>query len=70
MYLLVNYYDHMKVIDLLNFAASFHSDVDKIRIDYLCNKFELDKNRKINELSFGNKKKYQLFKHYYIIQNY
>ena len=53
----VNYYDHMKVIDLLNFAASFHSDVDKIRIDYLCNKFELDKNRKINELSFGNKKK-------------
>lgn len=53
----VNYYDHMKVIDLLNFAASFHSDVDKIKIDYLCNKFELDKNRKINELSFGNKKK-------------
>lgn len=53
----VNYYDHMRVIDLLNFAASFHSDVDKIRIDYLCNKFELDKNRKINELSFGNKKK-------------
>lgn len=53
----VNYYDHMKVIDLLNFAASFHSDVDQDRIDYLCNKFELDKNRKINELSFGNKKK-------------
>ena len=53
----VNYYDHMKVIDLLNFAASFHNNVDQKRIDYLCNKFELDKNRKINELSFGNKKK-------------
>ncbi len=53
----VNYYDHMKVIDLLNFAASFHNNVDQDRIDYLCNKFELDKNRKINELSFGNKKK-------------
>ena len=53
----VNYYEHMKVIDLLNFAASFHDNVDSKRIKYLCDKFELQENKKINELSFGNKKK-------------
>ncbi|MDD3304902.1 MAG: ABC transporter ATP-binding protein [Bacilli bacterium] len=53
----VNYYDYMRVIDLLNFAASFHQNVDLGRIDYLCKKFNLDKTRKISELSFGNKKK-------------
>ncbi|MDD3048543.1 MAG: ABC transporter ATP-binding protein [Bacilli bacterium] len=53
----VNYYDYMKVRDLLLFAASFHKDIDLKRIDLLCEKFQLDQNKKISELSFGNKKK-------------
>lgn len=53
----VNYYDYMKVRDLLDFSASFHKDIDLKRIDELCEEFELDQNKKISELSFGNKKK-------------
>lgn len=53
----VNYYDYMKVRDLLEFASSFHEDIDYDRLDKLCRDFGLDQNRKINELSFGNKKK-------------
>lgn len=53
----VNYYEYMKVKDLLLFAASFNKLIDLKRIDDLCKYFELDQNRKIKELSFGNKKK-------------
>jgi ABC-2 type transport system ATP-binding protein len=53
----VSYYEYMKVIDLFNFAASFHKNIDPQRIDDLCKKFQLDKMRKISELSFGNRKK-------------
>lgn len=53
----VSYYDYMKVKDLLDFAVTFHNDIDVKRIDELCKLFELNKNKKISELSFGNKKK-------------
>lgn len=53
----VNYYDYMKVSDLLGFASSFHDNIDPERTKQLCSEFELDINKKISELSFGNKKK-------------
>ncbi|MFA5407507.1 MAG: ABC transporter ATP-binding protein [Bacilli bacterium] len=53
----VNYYDYMKVKDLLLYAASFSKTVDIKRIDELCKEFDLKKDKKISELSFGNKKK-------------
>ena len=53
----VFYYDNMKVIDLLNYSASFYGKTDKQRIRYLADVMDLDLNRKIEDLSYGNKKK-------------
>jgi ABC-2 type transport system ATP-binding protein len=53
----VNYYDNMKVIDLLNYSASFYKKDCSERIKELCLIMDLDSSRKIDELSYGNKKK-------------
>ncbi|CAH2214742.1 ABC transporter ATP-binding protein [Tepidibacter aestuarii] len=53
----VFYYDNMKVIDLLKYSASFYEKDCSKRIDYLANAMNLDLNKKIDDLSFGNKKK-------------
>ncbi len=51
------YYDKMKVIDLLKYSASFY-DIDCTdKIHELSKIMELDLNRKIEDLSYGNKKK-------------
>ena len=56
----VFYYDDMRVIDLLNYSASFYQ-VDKAkitsRIDELATLLDLDLHKKIDDLSYGNKKK-------------
>ena len=51
------YYDKMKVIDLLNYSASFYSKNCTKRIKELSDIMELDLNRRIEDLSYGNKKK-------------
>ncbi|MGI2336775.1 MAG: ABC transporter ATP-binding protein [Dehalogenimonas sp.] len=51
------YYENMKVIDLLNYSASFYKKDSTQRIKDLSERLELDLNRKIDELSYGNKKK-------------
>lgn len=51
------YYDKMKVIDLLRYSASFYNKECEERIEYLSEVMELDLNRKIQDLSYGNKKK-------------
>ncbi|MCX7922847.1 MAG: ABC transporter ATP-binding protein [Clostridia bacterium] len=53
----VNYYDDMKVKDLLAYSAKFYKKDCSMRIKDLSNIFELDLNKKIDELSYGNKKK-------------
>ena len=53
----VFYYDDMKVIQLLKYSASFYGPVDMDRLHYLANQMDLDLNRKIDDLSYGNKKK-------------
>lgn len=53
----VTYYPMMKVIDLFNYASLLGDICDNQRIEDLCTYFELDKNRLIKELSFGNRKK-------------
>jgi ABC-2 type transport system ATP-binding protein len=53
----VFYYDDMRVIDLLRYSASFY-DVDSTqRMDYLSDLMGLELNRRIRDLSYGNKKK-------------
>lgn len=53
----VFYYDGMRVKDLLNYSASFYKKDCKERIKTLAERMNLDLNRKIEDLSFGNKKK-------------
>ncbi|MFS8118678.1 MAG: ABC transporter ATP-binding protein, partial [Microcoleus sp.] len=56
----VFYYDSMKVIDLLEYSGSFYkkdSSVIKKRITELAALLDLDLKKKIDDLSYGNKKK-------------
>lgn len=53
----VFYYDNMKVIDLLKYSASFYKKDCSKRITELAEAMDLDLNKKIDDLSFGNKKK-------------
>lgn len=56
----VFYYDNMRVRDLLQYSASFYKkskhDMD-IRINELTSLLDLDPSKKIDDLSYGNKKK-------------
>jgi len=53
----VFYYDRMRVIDLLNYSASFYGKDCTKRIAELSDIMELDLKRRIDDLSYGNKKK-------------
>lgn len=53
----VFYYDNMKAIDLLKYSASFYDKDCTARIKELAEKLELDLNKKIEDMSLGNKKK-------------
>ncbi len=56
----VFYYDNMKVIDLLKYSASFYKKDSKLiakRIKELAKYLDLDLKKKIDDLSYGNKKK-------------
>ena len=65
----VFYYDNMKVIDLLNYSASFYKKDCSKRIKELAEIMDLDLNRKIDDLSLGNKKKVGLFRAFSMNQN-
>lgn len=53
----VFYYDGMRVIDLLKYSASFYKKDCTQRIKELADIMDLDLKKKIEDLSFGNKKK-------------
>jgi ABC-2 type transport system ATP-binding protein len=53
----VFYYDRMKVIDLLKYSASFYEKDCTQRLRDLAEIMELELNRRIDDLSYGNKKK-------------
>jgi len=53
----VFYYDNMKVKELLNYSASFYKKDCSQRIKELATRLDLDLNKKIDDLSYGNKKK-------------
>ena len=53
----VFYYENMKVIDVLKYSASFYENVDMSRIESLSAAMDLDLNKRIDDLSYGNKKK-------------
>ena len=53
----VFYYEGMKVIDLLKYSASFYQCDCTQRMHDLSELMELELNRRISDLSYGNKKK-------------
>ncbi len=53
----VFYYDKMKVIDLLKYSASFYKKDCTKRMYEIAERMELDLKRRIEDLSYGNKKK-------------
>lgn len=53
----VFYYDKMRVIDLLKYSASFYKKDCSKRIKELAEIMDLDLKKRIDDLSFGNKKK-------------
>jgi ABC-type multidrug transport system, ATPase component len=53
----VFYYDNMRVIDLLKYSASFYKKDCTKRMNELAEIMDLDLKKKIDDLSFGNKKK-------------
>lgn len=56
----VFYYDNMKVIDLLRYSASFYDRDQKameVRMRQLADDLDLELGKKIEDLSYGNKKK-------------
>jgi ABC-2 type transport system ATP-binding protein len=53
----VFYYDNMRVMDLLMYSASFYKKDCTKRIHELAEIMDLDLKKKIDDLSFGNKKK-------------
>lgn len=53
----VFYYENMRVIDLLNYSASFYKKDCNKRIRELAAVMNLDLTKKISDLSYGNKKK-------------
>ncbi len=53
----VFYYDKMKVIDLLKYSASFYKKDCTARMHELAEIMELELTRRIEDLSYGNRKK-------------
>lgn len=53
----INYYGDMTVRNFLEYSAKFYEVEYEERLVYLAEKLELDLTRKIEDLSFGNKKK-------------
>jgi ABC-2 type transport system ATP-binding protein len=53
----VFYYERMKVLDLLKYSASFYDRDCTQRLHELAEIMELDLKRRIDDLSYGNKKK-------------
>lgn len=53
----VFYYEGMRVLDLLKYSASFYKRDCTQRLHELADLMELDLKRRIDDLSFGNKKK-------------
>lgn len=53
----VNYYKNMKVKEILDYSLSFKKNKDREKLDKLCDIFEVNLNKKVSDLSLGNKKK-------------
>lgn len=53
----VKFYDEVKVKDIIKYSVSFYEHIDKEEIDKLYKILDVDVNKRMSELSLGNKKK-------------
>lgn len=53
----MGYYSGMKVRDFIRFSRKLRGVQDSYEADRLCERLDLDQNKKIESLSFGNRKK-------------
>lgn len=53
----VKFYDEIKVKDIIKYSSSFYSEVNEEDVNTLYKLLEVDINKKMSELSLGNKKK-------------
>lgn len=53
----VRFYNEVRVKDIIKYAHSFYPNISKDDVDSICKDLELDMDKKIGELSLGNKKK-------------
>lgn len=53
----INLYKEFTVKEMIDYSASFYTQDLSKRIKYLCKKLEVEVNKKIEDLSFGNLKK-------------
>lgn len=53
----VKYYGKVYVKDIINYTKGFRKEYDSKEIENLINDLEIDVNKRMNELSLGNKKK-------------
>lgn len=53
----INYYDNMKIKDLLLYSAAFYNKDCTKKINELTERFDVDTSKSIQSLSLGNKKK-------------
>lgn len=53
----VRYYDSVKVKDIIKYAQSFYPQTSNNDVEKICRELELDMEKKMDELSLGNKKK-------------
>ncbi|MEG1256579.1 ABC transporter ATP-binding protein [Clostridium sp.] len=53
----VKFYDESKVKDIIKYASTFYDGCSKEEIDRLCEDLDVELDKKMSELSLGNKKK-------------
>lgn len=53
----VRYYADMKAEKLFTTTMAFHKKTDAVELDRLCSLFEIERNKRLGELSLGNRKK-------------
>ncbi|SCJ93238.1 Uncharacterized ABC transporter ATP-binding protein YbhF [uncultured Clostridium sp.] len=53
----VKFYDEIKVKDIIKYSSSFYGACRREEIESFCEKLEVDLDKKMGELSLGNKKK-------------
>ena len=58
----VKYYDSVKVKDIIKYAKSFYPNISEEEVEKICIDLELDMEKKMGELSLGNKKKVAIAK--------